>query len=61
MRIQKVIDFNNMIKAIDVICRFCEYHNCSSCGANLTITSHWEELSAEQKLMCECPWNGIQT
>lgn len=61
---QKEIDFNQMINAIDVICRFCTATNsarCLSCGANLTIKENWGKLTPEQKLRCECPWNGVQS
>lgn len=56
------IDFKQMINAIDVICRFCTATNsvkCLNCGANLTIKENWDKLTAEEKLRCECPWNGV--
>ena len=58
------IDFKQMINAIDIICRFCTATNsvkCLSCGANLTIKENWDKLTSEEKLRCECPWNGIQS
>lgn len=61
---QVEIDFKQMINAIDVICRFCTATNsvrCLSCGANLTIKENWDKLTPEEKLKCECPWNGIQS
>lgn len=61
---QVEIDFKQMINAIDVICRFCTATNsvrCLSCGANLTIKENWNKLTPEEKLRCECPWNGVQS
>lgn len=61
---QKEINFDEMIDAIDIICRFCTATNsarCLSCGANLTIRENWDKLTKEQKARCECPWNGIQS
>ena len=61
---QKIIDFDQMLKAIDIICRFCTATNsarCLQCGANLTIKENWDKLTSEQKAKCECPWNGIQS
>lgn len=57
------IDFKQMIDAIDVICRFCTATNsvkCLNCGANFTIKENWDKLTPEEKLRCECPWNGVQ-
>lgn len=61
---QLEIDFNQMLDAIDVICRFCTATNsiqCLNCGANLTIKQNWDKLTSEQKARCECPWNGIES
>ena len=61
---QVEIDFKQMINAIDIICRFCTATNsvrCLSCGANLTIKENWDKLTLEEKLRCECPWNGVQS
>lgn len=41
---QLEIDFNQMLDAIDIICRFCTATNsdlCLRCGANLTIRENW--------------------
>lgn len=61
---QLEIDFNQMLDAIDIICRFCTATNsdlCLRCGANLTIRENWDKLTPAQKQRCECPWNGIQS
>ena len=62
-RDQKVVDFQAMIEAIDVLCRFCPSmaaERCLSCGANLAVKANWEKLSKEQRDRCDCPWNGVQ-
>ena len=60
---QKIIDYNSMLAAIDIICRFCTATNsirCKSCGANLTIKENYDKLSMKQKEMVEAPWNGLE-
>ena len=59
---QKVVDFEAMLNAIDVLCRFCPQmaaEQCLTCGANLAVKENWEKLTPEQKERCDCPWNGI--
>lgn len=59
---QKVFDFNSMMDAIDVLCRFCEINNideCLNCGVNKAVKANWEKLTKEQKDRCDCPWNGV--
>lgn len=60
---QKEINFKEIIKAADVVCRFCAEVNsikCKSCGVNLTIQKNYDKLSLEEREMVECPWNGIE-
>jgi hypothetical protein len=59
---QKVVDFEAMLDAIDVLCRFCPQmaaERCLTCGANLAVKENWEKLTPGQKERCDCPWNGI--
>ena len=59
---QKVVDFNNMLEAIEVLCRFCPStaaEQCLSCGANLAVKANWGKLTSEQKERCDCPWSGM--
>ena len=62
MRDQHIVDYSSLISAAETICRFCDLANtlkCKLCPINLTIAKFYDNLTNEQKILVDAPWNGL--